>query len=960
MVLVGQLHASPGNLDDLITKYENLLLFQSSDYENVEVAEAVLEDNLLPSFRRAARFAGSFGFERRGALAYFAKQPETETEEPAEEPTPGESNSAFHRLFNEISLTLAYAYRTPGTASTANPYYQNPNVLRLYLSVLDYSYSRGLTEDAWLPDHAGNASLVALEQGMVRTSGDFSEVSLRLAGFIQSVFLMRDALAEANLLAKYRAVVRNLVVNCGTMYGAFFQVAREDAGISYPDPFPIERQFHLNADGMRLFTDYFWPYYLLIEEAGDRSMMAAILYSVIDTNLAIKPGVYGTIKPDGTGFHHGAAYVGAYTPFALEAFAQLLYLAKATTFYRTENVDAVKLALESYRVMVQKYSVTAALRGRLIRGSGVGVSNAVSKAMLFLAHPDGLDDMEMKARFAEFFDQDHFFSDEREGRFFEGSRDLAIRGLGIYRLVSDLQGASIESSEPPSGVWIKPYAAAGFFRRENWLVSAKGFSQYLWDYEGSLDQGQNSFGQNWAYGSLMVFSAGTPVSEVGSGYDLFNGWDWYHVPGTTASHYAIEKRPEGDLRAARRELEIERRTTHRNYNSKTFVGGVSLGEHGFFVQDLEAVPFTAPTDLRGWKSYFFVGDQVLALGSHISGGTDEESTHTTLFQTYLEDTAVATQVNDQELTGLDQLVEHEAGMSVKMSDSVGNSFFLETSTAKLVVARRLQQSMSDDYEPTEGAFATAYLDHGIKPEGDSYRYAVIPADTGRTKLEQLASDTSANYEVLDDTAMHLVRFPPQGITAYAFFEPAETPVDELIRTVNQPAAVIIQKRVEEEGTGQEHESEASEERGEDQEEQSVATSVRLVASVPDLGWQFERDIVSRGLGYTSRHFAFQRAKEHTLRLVLRGEWCPDELTAPPDSKWVSLFGHTLLQLLCKDGLGAEILLRTCPAATDDSEMGPQDSSVNPTSHSIPADGSGGVAGLLPGGSVTVPRQGSDD
>ncbi|MDE0109679.1 MAG: chondroitinase family polysaccharide lyase [Bryobacterales bacterium] len=945
LIFAGPLLASSASLDDLIEKYEALLLIQSSDYEGGEAAKAAFEDQLLQRFRRAVRFAGSFAFERRGELAYFAKTADTETAEPAQEPTSGESNGAFHRLFNEISLTLAYAYHTPGTADTANPYYQNSNVLQLYLSVLDYAYSRGLTENAWLPDHAGNASVEALEQGLVRTSGDFSEVSLRLAGYIQSVFLMRNELAGANLLAKYRAVVRNLVVNCGVMYGAFFQTAREEAGVSYADPLPIERQYLLNADGMRLFVDYFWPYYLLVDDVDERSMMAVILYRVIDTNIATRPGVYGTIKPDGTGFHHGAAYVGAYSPFALEAFAQLLYLSKGTTFYRTENIDAVKLALDAYRVMVQKYSVTAALRGRLIRGSGDGVSNAVSKAMAFLAHPDGLDDFDMKARFAEFFDEEHFFSDERQRPYFEGSRGLAIRGLGIYRLVSALQASSIEPSDPPSGTWIKPYAAAGFFRRGDWLVAAKGFSQYFWDYEGNLDGGENSFGQNWAYGSLMVFSAGAPISERGSGYALFDGWDWYHVPGTTASHYTIEERDEDDLRATRRELGIERRTTHRNYNSKTFVGGVSLGDHGLFVQDLEAVPFTAPTDLRGWKSYFFVGDQVLAIGSHISGGTEEEETHTTLFQTYLEDTAVATQVNAQQLTGVDQLVEHEAGTSVKMTDSVGNSFFLQSSTAKLVVSRKLQQSMSDDYESTEGAFASAYLDHGIKPEQDSYRYVLIPADTDGSKLEQVAADTAAYYEVLDDTNMHLVRFPPQDITAYAFFKPVETPEDELIRTVNQPAAVMIHE--------QEEEAESDGEVEGEQEEQGEETSVRLVASVPDIGWQFESDIFSRGLSYASSHFAMQRAKEHKLWLVLRGEWCPDELTAPSGSEWISLFGHTLLQLQCKDGLGTEILLRSCAATSDDSETDAEGSSGTSSADSNPEDAPETVAPSPVDGSVSM-------
>ena len=97
--------------------------------------------------------------------------------------------------------------------------------------------------------------------GLVRTSGDLSEVSLRLGGYIQAVFLLRDTLEQSGVLAKYRAVARNLVVNHGTMHGAFFHIAREAAGISHDDPFPIESQYHLNADGARLFTDYFWPYY---------------------------------------------------------------------------------------------------------------------------------------------------------------------------------------------------------------------------------------------------------------------------------------------------------------------------------------------------------------------------------------------------------------------------------------------------------------------------------------------------------------------------------------------------------------------------------------------------------------------------------------------------------------------------------------------------------------------------
>ncbi len=898
--LAGPLHADSASQDELVAKYESLLLVSPDDYQASAAAKAAFEGSLFARFRRAVRNAGSYSYERRGELAYFVSDlgpdsKETDAERRAREA----ANREFHNLFNQLLPALALAYHTPRTSGRRNPYYQNASVLQLCLAILDYSYSRGLTEDAWLPDHAGNASGDALEQGLVRTAGDLSEISLRLGGYVQGVFLMREALAEAGLLAKYRAVVRNLAVNHGTMYGAFFSVARREAGVSYPDPFPIERQYHLNADGVRLFADYFWPYYLLIDDDLERSGMAAILSQVIETNIAIKPGVYGTIKPDGTGFHHATAYVGAYSPFAFEAFARLLYLLKGTTFYNAENVDALKLALESYRVMVQRFDPSAALRGRLIAGSGEGRSAAISKAIAFMAHPDGMDDLEMKTRFEEFFDAGYFFSDERQSHYYEGQRGLPFRGLGIYRLIAELQAQGIAAAEPPSGTWIKPYAAAGFFRRDDWLVTAKGFSQYFWDYEGPLNARQNNFGQNWAYGSLMVFNAGDPISEKGSGHALFSGWDWYHVPGTTASHYPIEPRRESVVRASRKEQGIKQRDTHRNYNTKTFVGGVSLGDHGLFVQDLEAVPFTAPTDLRARKSYFFVGDKVLALGTHIQGGTQADETHTTLFQTFLEDASFQTQVNGEQLTGLESLIEHTTGTRVKMTDSVGNSYFLAASTAPLVVSRSLQKSLTQDHEETEGAYAQAYLNHGIKPDGDSYQYVVIPADVDAAKLDELASDLSGFYQVLDMSGMHLVRFPQQNLTAYAFYEVVETPAGELIRTVSQSAAVIVQEL---EGTSPLGQAVAQ------------AAPLRLAASVPDIGWTFENDIVSRGLGYASKHFAFQVAKEHTLTLSLRGTWCPDEAGAPLGIESVHSSGETLLDLRCRDGMSTEVVLQPCATA----------------------------------------------
>lgn len=871
-----QAYGSGWNTEVQKERYQNLLLFKANDYQTVEMAGTILKDGLLPDFKEAVEGAKNFVYELEGVPAYYDYKVFAESEVSSEKQEQEKSNRKFAKLFSEIIPVLAYAYQTPG----GNPYYHNSEVLKLYIKALEYCYSRGLTEQAWVPDHAGNASAKALKLGLARPAGDFSSEGLNFGGFIQSIFLMREPLAEAGLLNKYRPVMRNLTVNCGPMYAAFFQVARKDAGISFGNSMPDDEAYFLNADGMRLFVDYFWPYFLLIEDEAEREQMTGILKKVIAVNIAKKCGSQDTIKPDGVGFHHSAPYVGAYSPYAFETFAQLLYLLSDTDYYTRENVDAVKEALEGFRVMAQKYSISSSLTGRLINSEEAAASVAISKAMCMLAAPGGFNDVDMQKRFLEFFDADYFFNDEQLSEYYKGKRGVPIRGVGIYRLISDVRKLGVTPAPTPSGAWIKPYAAAGFFRRDNWLVTARGFSQYFWDYEGPLNKQQNSFGQNWSCGLLQVFSAGTPVSASGSGYDMARGWDWYHVPGTTASHYPVEKRSEKKVIQARKEAGVKQRDTQRNYSSKTFVGGVSLGDHGLFVDDLEAMPFTSQTDLRARKSYFFVGDKVLAMGTHISGGTAQDETHTTLFQTRLPDAKTATLLNGKQLTGLETLERLPAGQTAAMSDSVGNSYYLAESSAELILSRKNQKSMSQKYEPTAGDYVQAWINHGLKPRENHYQYVVIPADKDGLKLKQLAANPSAYYKVLESARMHLVYFPEQQVTAYAFYELAETPEPQMVKSASLNATVMTRKQ---------------------------GPEVTLAASVPDLGWEANaEELKTGGLSYASKNYDRQEAKVHNLQLALRGKW---KLTKENPKVSLSAKGNeTILELSCKDGLTEQVRL----------------------------------------------------
>ncbi len=116
----------------------------------------------------------------------------------------------------------------------------------------------------------------------------------------------------------------------------------------------------------------------------------------------------------------------------------------------------MKLALESFRVMAQKYSVSTALKGRLLGNREDSAAIAITKAMALLGHPTNIGDSDMRARFKEYFNPEYFFEGDLLANYYKGKRGVPIRGLGIYRLIDDLLEDDIKAAPTPSGVWIKP------------------------------------------------------------------------------------------------------------------------------------------------------------------------------------------------------------------------------------------------------------------------------------------------------------------------------------------------------------------------------------------------------------------------------------------------------------------------------------------------------------------------
>ena len=64
-----------------------------------------------------------------------------------------------------------------------------------------------------------------------------------------------------------------------------------------------------------------------------------------------------------------------------------------------------------------------------------------------------------------------------------------------------------------------------------------GHSRYLWAAE--IYRGANHYGRYLTHGSMQILCGGAPVIDsFGSGFQV-EGWDWCHIPGTTAAQIPI-------------------------------------------------------------------------------------------------------------------------------------------------------------------------------------------------------------------------------------------------------------------------------------------------------------------------------------------------------------------------------------------------------------------------------------
>ncbi len=608
-------------------------------------------------------------------------------------------------VFQPICLPLAYDARIN----------DSDDARERFIDVIDYAHDQG-----W-----------AAHSIMGTNYGEY----LRISSYVHALYILRDYVAQQGRLERELQTL-HYQLHIGELYRQ-----PEHPGAS--------------ADDLRTLLMFRLLYVLMLDDGPEKLREMECFSRWAESAVSIARGRSGTIKPDGTVFHHSTAYASAYGNNAMLMSSLVYWLLDGTPFALSEQAGHnIAEALMTLRFMAGKYHMPMGVSGRWPFSGPVMYE--IAPAYAYLA--DALDDAQLGAAFARLWSPDDPAVQATYSHC--GARIWWSNSPGALPWLLD--AARRWQPEPdPTGHRAYPFAGMNFHRRDQWVASVRGFSKYVWNYESSA--AQNRYGRYSSYGMLQVYARGEPVNAEDSGYSEA-GWDWLRPPGATVIRVPLE-----DLHASD--------VIDRKYTQEPFVGGVSLeGRSGAW-----AMRFVDPyyeTTFAFRKSVFFVNRTILCIGSGITNADGEHATETIIYQAALAERPEPFPVRQAITTSW-------------LIDPVGNGYYFPQPREVHVLAHTQQSMHNSARSQTEGDFAVAWIDHGTAPADADYVYAIRP-NSSATEMERYAA--RPDFELLSNgDAAHIVAFPEAGITGYVLFEPTGDISHGPLRSVDTPCIVMTRR-----------------------------------------------------------------------------------------------------------------------------------------------------------------------
>lgn len=455
---------------------------------------------------------------------------------------------------------------------------------------------------------------------------------------------------------------------------------------------------------------------LLLPDNGYKYAYMKALSDWVDNGFEYAPGLGACFKPDGTVFHHKRNYP-AYAVGGFVGAVRSVWLLRGTDFAISEKGhEVLKNAMLQMRFYCNVTDVPFSMSGRHPEGSFT-LNKGLYALLADAGSPDG-----------------KFGTDPQLS-----SAYLRLEGVHDTPFARKFKAEGIEAESSPQGCRSYGYNSSVSVRHGEWLVNIAGHSRYLWAAETYSKE--NLYGRYLTHGSLQYIKGSPELS----GYTQ-KGWDWRHIPGTTAAAIPMEQ-----MKAE--VLNVDRFSGYEEMllSDQWFAGGVAEGDYAVYSMILhEHDKYNG--SLRARKSFFVFDNRIVCMGSGLCNNTPGYGLHTTLFQ--------------NSITAGEQAEALDIPEDSPFKDCLGNVYYLAPGSRGRIT-RSLQSSYAEDGSgANEGWFETAYLEHGDIVEGGAYEYLMLvqPED------EHLPSSGKDIYTVLSATdSLHMVKDHKSGKYAAAVF-----------------------------------------------------------------------------------------------------------------------------------------------------------------------------------------------
>lgn len=614
--------------------------------------------------------------------------------------------TSFRTVSENNLIQLAYDYRKNGVTSSKD------NALKIF----DWYYDQG-----W----ADGSALGTLRFEMLRS-----------AGFFHSVFLLRNELSDNQFNRLFDAV------NWYALCGALNQNDMKDGEL---------------ADYIRTLAYPKLCYALTIKDEAQRNTALYAFKNYFDNALKVAPGFLGTLKPDGSGYHHHAPYYSAYYPDVLYAGCLLTYLLHDTPYALSEeSFQNLKKGLMTFRFLCGEYNVPTSTCGRFPAQNEVLHTLMPAFAYLILSKEN--PDKELLAAYKRSWNPEHELIDKYVSK---AQTDICFSStLGEVDAMIEaakLNDAVAESN--PVGTVYMPYSGLLIARQKNWLVSVKGFSQYIWDFEGSTSE--NLYGRYLSYDHVEYSDLVNHYRSFDLSLEARNEspkWDWCQIPGTTTKVLSLGALADGAG------------VKHRNFSDSPFLGGIGFDSKcAMFSNRLHDTTFDR--SFYADKSVFVFDNVFYCMGSGITCKSMTTPFTTTLFQNRLDINDTPFYVNGAPVTDdLSQIT------NAVIKDNFGNSFIVNNGTASI---------------KKNANYCIAAIDHGKYVDDTKYGYTwLIQADDKQVNEYK----TNSPIQVLaQDATAHALYHSGERILAASVFK-ANTALNlKELREVSTPMIVMMKE-----------------------------------------------------------------------------------------------------------------------------------------------------------------------